>query len=78
MTTTHILTEYFPESFQDINVLKAENLHFKKLFHEFDVLEQEIYKTESGTEPSIGQDLKDMRMKRTHLIDQIYYMLCCN
>ena len=78
MITKHILTQEFPEYETKISHLKVENAHFKKLFHEFDELDHEIYRIESDSEPASDDTLNDLRKKRVHLKDEIYQFLTNN
>ncbi len=78
MISKHILTQEFPEFETKISTLKVENAHFKKLFHEFDELEHEIYRVESDTEPASDDALTELRRKRVHLKDEIYQFLVTN
>lgn len=75
MVTKHILTQEFPEFEGKINTLKTENTHFKKLFHDFDELEHEIFRVESDSEPASDDALHELRVKRVHLKDEIYQFL---
>lgn len=78
MITKHILTQEFPEFAEKIHLLKVENEHFKKLFHEFDELDHEIYRVESDAAPASDEALNDLRVKRVHLKDEIYQFLVNN
>lgn len=78
MVSKHILTQEFPEYETKISHLKIENAHFKKLFHEFDELDHEIYRIESDSEPASDDALNDLRKKRVHLKDEIYQFLVNN
>lgn len=78
MISKHILTQEFPEYETKISNLKVENAHFKKLFHEFDELDHEIYRIESDSEPASDDALNELRKKRVHLKDEIYQFLVNN
>lgn len=78
MITRHNLTLEFPEFEEKVNNLKIENSHFKKLFHEFDSLDHEIYRIECDAEPATDETLNDLRIKRVHLKDEIYQFLMNN
>lgn len=78
MITKHYLTQEFPEYETKISHLKTEDEHFKKLFHQFDELDHEIYRVESDAEPASDDALNDLRKKRVHLKDEIYHFLVNN
>lgn len=78
MITKHYLTQEFPEYETKISHLKTEDEHFKKLFHQFDELDHEIYRIESDAEPASDDALNDLRKKRVHLKDEIYQFLMKN
>ena len=78
MITKHYLTQEFPEYETKISHLKIEDEHFKKLFHQFDELDHEIYRVESDAEPASDDALNDLRKKRVHLKDEIYQFLVNN
>lgn len=78
MITKHYLTQEFPEYETKISHLKIEDEHFKKLFHQFDELDHEIYRVESDAEPASDDALNDLRKKRVHLKDEIYHFLVNN
>jgi uncharacterized protein YdcH (DUF465 family) len=78
MVTKHYLTQEFPEFEEKVNILKIENAYFKKLFHEFDELDHEIYRIESDAEPASDDTLNSLRKKRVHLKDDIYQFLMDN
>ena len=75
MIAKRSLTKEFPEFEMKINTLKIEYNHFKKLFTEFDELDHEIYRIESDAEPASDETLRDLRLKRVQLKDEIYQFL---
>ncbi|MFN3997594.1 YdcH family protein [Algoriphagus sp.] len=75
MFRKHPLTEEFPEFAEKIHSLKVENVHFKKLFDEYDEVDHEIYKIESDAEPASDETANQMRINRLRLKDEIYHML---
>ena len=70
MVSKHILTQEFPEYETKISNLKVENAHFKKLFHEFDELDHEIYRIESDSEPASDEALNDLRKKKISIVHE--------
>lgn len=75
MITKHALTQEFPEFETKISDLKTGNMHFKKMFTEFDELDHEIYRIESDSAPATDDALNELRVKRVHLKDEIYQFL---
>ncbi len=75
MTTKHPIEQEFPEYAEKIHTLKVENIHFKKMFEQYDAIDHEIYKIESNAEPTSDEILNKMRLDRVHLKDEMYNFL---
>lgn len=71
----HNLIEEFPEYREKIHNLKVGDHHFRKLFNEYDDVNTEIHRIETGAEVTTDDVLNDLRMKRVHLKDQIFTLL---
>jgi uncharacterized protein len=67
----HNLIAEFPNQTAKIHDLKISDHHFRKLFDDYDMLEHDIHRIETGAEVSSDQFLTDLRKKRLHLKDQI-------
>lgn len=67
----HDLRHEFPEQKEKISELKISNHHFKKLFDDYDAVDHDIHRIESGAEQTTDQVLNELRVKRVHLKDQI-------
>ena len=71
----HDLLHEFPEHKERIHELKISDDSFRKLFDEYDSVNHDIHRIESGAESTVDQVLNDLRIKRVHLKDQIAYIL---
>lgn len=74
----HSLLNDFPEHKEVIHSLKTENNHFRKLFEEYHELDKEIYRAESGDEPTSDDRLEELKKKRLFLKDELYAMIQAN
>jgi uncharacterized protein YdcH (DUF465 family) len=71
----HDLRHEFPEYVDKIHDLKISDNHFKRLFDEYDEINKEIQRIETGIEPTSDQILNELRLKRVHLKDDLFNML---
>ena len=71
----HDLLHEFPEHQEKIHQLKLENPHFKKLFEEYDEVEHEIRKINSGVEISSDAVSHSKKAKLLHIKDEIFSIL---
>lgn len=71
----HDLKNEFPEFKEKIHELKTNNHHFRKLFDEYDQVDHDIHRIESGAEATKDEVLNDLRKKRVRLKDEIYLLL---
>jgi len=71
----HDLLHEFPEHKEKIHDLKLNNAHFRKLFDDYDVVEHDIHRIETGAEATKDEVLNDLRKTRVHLKDQLYTFL---
>lgn len=78
MITRHNLTKDFPEFADKIHELKTHNVHFRKLFDNYDEIDHEIYRIETDTEPSTDATLNQLRSERVRLKDEIFDFLSNN
>lgn len=67
----HNLAFEFPDKKQEIHELKIGNEHFRKLFDEYDAVEHEIHRIESGAEQTTDEVLNELRIRRVHLKDKL-------
>lgn len=68
----HDLLHEFPQHKEKIHNLKVSDHHFRKLFDEYDVVNNDIHRIETGAEVTTDAVLTDLRLKRVHLKDQLY------
>lgn len=71
----HDLLHEFPEHQEKIHQLKMENNHFRKLFNEYDEMEHQILRINSGIETMTDEAFKELKVKMLHLKDEIYTFL---
>lgn len=71
----HDLRHEFPEYVDKIHDLKISDNHFRRLFDEYDEINKEIQRIETGIEPTSDQILNELRLKRVHLKDELFSML---
>lgn len=72
----HDLLHEFPQFHDKIHELKTSDRHFRKLFDEYHVLTKDIEKMEAEALPVSTKTEGDAKMRRVHLKDQLYTMLC--
>lgn len=71
----HDLIHELPESKEAIHNLKMNNNHFAKLFHEYDLVETDIHRYETGAENTSDDHLEDLKKQRLNLKDQLVRMI---
>lgn len=71
----HDLLHEFPQHKEKIHSLKVSDHHFRKLFDEYDVANNNIHRIETGAEATTDEVLTDLRLKRVHLKDQLFEYL---
>lgn len=74
----HDLLHEFPEYQSKIHELKLEDPHFKKLFDEYDELEHEIRRLNSGVELASDAIMHAKKAKLLHIKDAIFTILVSN
>ena len=71
----HTLLEDFPEFKEKIQALKTSNEHFKRLYGEYDLINHDLHRIETGAEV-VSEDVRNtLHSERVHLKDQIYALL---
>lgn len=68
------LHQEFPQYDSLITELKTSNNHFKKLFDEYESLNHKIHGIEA-TSIFTDEELNTMKIRRTHLKDELYEIL---
>lgn len=71
----HDIVHEFPQLKDKIHTLKTTNHHFARLYTEYDALNHEIAKVETGGAVMMDEALEDLKKKRLKLKDEIVKML---
>ncbi|HID50225.1 MAG TPA: DUF465 domain-containing protein [Chromatiales bacterium] len=71
----HDLAHEFPELKEQIHNLKINNLHFARLFEEYENLDKEIYRIEEQIENTSDTYMEELKKKRLKVKDELYAML---
>jgi uncharacterized protein len=71
----HDIAHEFPQYLEKMHSLKTSDVHFAKLFHEYDQENHAIKKYELGGAVISDEALEVMKKKRLNLKDQIYLRL---
>lgn len=72
---THELVHEFPEYKERIALLKAENAHFAKLYHEYNAVTARASRIENDLEPATDAVLEQVKKERLALKDTLFHML---
>jgi uncharacterized protein len=68
----HNLLHEFPELQDKIHQLKTTDAHFKRLFEEYDEVEHQVYRINTGAEVTTDEHAHELKAKLLHLKDDIY------
>lgn len=71
----HPLAKDFPELKDRIHALKTGNSHFARLEREYEELDKEIVRLETGVEHASSSDLEGKKQRRVNLKDELYALL---
>jgi uncharacterized protein YdcH (DUF465 family) len=71
----HDLAHEFPQYRETICQLKAGNHHFARLFDEYDEIDHEVLRIETGIENTSDQYLDERKKIRLHLKDELFQMI---
>ncbi|MCK5640335.1 MAG: DUF465 domain-containing protein [Gammaproteobacteria bacterium] len=71
----HDLAHEFPEYKERIHDLKMSDLHFAKLYQEYEKLDKEIYRIEQQIETPSDEYTEQLKKKRALLKDKLYALL---
>lgn len=71
----HDLHQEFPEFNDAIQVLKAGNAHFARLFASYSRLTGKVEDLEAHDMPVADFTMEDMKKQRVKLKDELYHML---
>ena len=71
----HSLVQEFPEFRDKIHQLKTTNTRFARLFDEYDVVEHDVHRIESGAQAASDERLEGLKKERLKLKDQLFSLL---
>ena len=71
----HDLVHEFPEYTDTIRNLKSSNANFAQLSDEYDEVDEEILRIETGIENSSDEYLEARKKIRLHLKDELFQLL---
>ena len=71
----HDLLHEFPDSKDIIHELKTSNNHFARLFDQYNTVEHEVHRIESGVEATSDEYLEAKKKERLKLKDELYAMI---
>lgn len=72
---SHDLHADFPEFAEKIHQLKMHNAHFKRLFEEYNQVNNAVLRAEAQVDTPSDDALMALKGQRVNLKDQIYAML---
>lgn len=75
MDLHHPILREFPEYRETIKLLKGSDENFRKMFDEYHVIDDQIYRIEEEIDFATDQEFDDLRKRRAWLKDQIYYSI---
>jgi len=67
----HSLVNEFPEMRERIHIMKSSNMHFSKLFNEYDAIEHSVHRIESGAVAASDVRLQSLKKQRLLLKDSL-------
>lgn len=71
----HSLINEFPEMRERIHQMKLSDGHFARLFAEYDTVEHDVHRIESGAEAASDERLEGLKKQRLRLKDALFGML---
>lgn len=71
----HSLIQEFPEHRETIHVLKMAGGHFARLFDEYDEIQHQVHRIESGAEAAGDERLEALKKQRLHLKDELFSLI---
>jgi hypothetical protein len=72
---THHLVQEFPQFEDKIFVLKTEDPHFKKLYHNYEALDKKIHSISQEIHAVSDESMEDLKKNRMKLKDELYEIL---
>jgi len=73
--THHPLMKEFPEYKEQIHNLKPSNNYFHHLMERYEEIDKQIYRIESGEEPTSDEYVNRLGKERLQLKDELYQII---
>ncbi len=67
----HDLHSQFPEDGERLVRLKVDHPHFRILSERYDVLDKEIHRIETESEPASDERLEELKKHRLEVLDEV-------
>jgi uncharacterized protein YdcH (DUF465 family) len=75
MDLHHPIYREFPEHRDIIKRLKGSDNHFRKMFDEYHLLDDAVYRIEEEIDFATDQEIEELKMRRAKLKDYIYHLI---
>ena len=76
--THHPLVKEFPEYKEKIHSLKTSNNAFSQLMERYEEIDKQIYRIESGEEPTSDEFVDGLGKERLQIKDHLYQIILRN
>lgn len=76
--THHPLVKEFPLYKDEIHTLKASNNYFHHLMERYEAIDKQIFRIESGEEPTSDEYVNKLGKERLQLKDELYLIIKAN
>ncbi len=76
--THHPLVKEFPEYKAEIHALKSSNNYFHHLMERYEAIDKQIYRIQSGEEPTSDDYVNRLRKERLHIKDELRQIIIEN
>lgn len=73
--THHPLVKEFPEYKDEIHTLKSSNNYFHHLMERYEAIDKQIFRIESGEEPTSDEYVNRLGKERLQLKDELYQIM---
>ncbi|MBE0438591.1 MAG: DUF465 domain-containing protein [Gammaproteobacteria bacterium] len=73
--THHPLLKEFPEYKDKIHSLKTSNNYFHHLMERYEAIDKQIFRIESGEEPTSDEYVNHLRKERVGIKDELYKLV---
>ncbi len=76
--THHPLTQEFPKYKSEIHALKSSNNYFHHLMERYEEIDKQIYRIQSGEEPTSDDYVNRLGKERLNMKDEMYKIIIDN